>query len=227
MSQEKIENRVVLPDTDDMIATLANQGLPREGVAMVLDHATALDFVRNNVVGKALTPELVTEVNHLVMKHADQGIEWRRVEWRASGLDETHVFRRSTVHVHGSPVVHPYPHEVPVAMDKLIQIYEDAKKAGADPLVAGILFHFCFLYVHPFRDGNGQTARLLLAVMLHDAALFGCIIRETNRPLYMSFFDEFYDHGSVDALYTYFFWHCRVHTSMIIGYHSLPSVSPQ
>ena len=186
------------------------------GVAMVMDHAIALDFVKNSVVGKPLTPALIAKVNQLVMRHSDQG-----VEWRASGLDDGHIFRRSTVHVRGSPVVHPYPHEVPVVMDRLIQTFEEAKSAGADPVAAAILFHFCFLHVHPFRDGNGRTSRLLLAAMLHDAGLFGCVIREEDRSMYMSFFDDFYDHGCVDTLYTFFLERCRAHTSMIIKNRTL------
>jgi Fic family protein len=215
MSEEKTDHSVITQGADDLIAVLVDEGLPRKGVVMVVDHATALDFVRKNVVGKPLTTKLIGEVNELAMQHADDG-----PEWCATGLDDDHIFRRSTIHVRGSPVVHPYPHELPAVVDKLIQTFESAKEAEVDPVAAAILFHFCFLYVHPFKDGNGRTSRLLLNAMLHDAGLFGCVIREQDRPLYMSFFADFFDDGSADALHTFFLQRCYEHTSMILDYHS-------
>ena len=41
-----------------------------------------------------------------------------------------------------------------------------------NPIIKAIVFHFYFVYVHPFCDGNGRTSRLLLNKLLIDSGLY-------------------------------------------------------
>jgi Fic family protein len=60
----------------------------------------------------------------------------------------------------------PEASDVPRLMKELINGVSWAEKTGAPvPLVAG-LFHYQFVTIHPYHDGNGRTARLLATFIL-------------------------------------------------------------
>ncbi len=58
------------------------------------------------------------------------------------------------------------PHSmVPTLMDNLFHWMNEVKK-DVNPLILSSIFHYEFLFIHPFSDGNGRTARLWQTVIL-------------------------------------------------------------
>jgi len=49
-----------------------------------------------------------------------------------------------------------------------------------------VLGHFIFVYIHPYSDGNGRTARFLMNVMMAAAGLPWMVIRLEHRDAYMA-----------------------------------------
>ena len=75
-------------------------------------------------------------------------------------------FRTIPVYVTGREGVVYTPPEaaaVPAMMDDLIAFIADSE---LHPLLKACIAHFYFVYVHPFTDGNGRTARALSYMML-------------------------------------------------------------
>ena len=56
----------------------------------------------------------------------------------------------------------------PQAMEDLVTLYRAATEEGIDPLLTVPLAILDFLCIHPFRDGNGRTARLLTLLLLYQ-----------------------------------------------------------
>ena len=88
----------------------------------------------------------------------------------SSMLCETHdravggrVFRKGSLCAGRHDHVFPEPEEVP---DLLGQLFERLRRPDMHPVVAATLAHLDLLTIHPFRDGNGRTARLLASVLL-------------------------------------------------------------
>ena len=50
-------------------------------------------------------------------------------------------------------------------MNSLISFY-DLNKNHIHPLILGSIFHFLFVSIHPFKDGNGRAARLIHSFIL-------------------------------------------------------------
>lgn len=50
---------------------------------------------------------------------------------------------------------------VPKMMDSLVWFINE-KTDGIHPIIKSIIIHYYFVYVHPFFDGNGRTARALM-----------------------------------------------------------------
>lgn len=58
------------------------------------------------------------------------------------------------------------PHSmVPTLMDNLFNWMNEVKE-NVNPLILSSIFHYEFLFIHPFSDGNGRTARLWQTAIL-------------------------------------------------------------
>lgn len=80
-------------------------------------------------------------------------------------LDEPGQFRRGAVSIRGSQLVPPPAREVPGLMAAWVG-WLDGEGLAYEPVTRAVIAHHGFLAVHPFLDGNGRTARLLLNLML-------------------------------------------------------------
>lgn len=59
------------------------------------------------------------------------------------------------------------PEETPSLMYDLIQWYNEEEKAGnLSPVELAALFHYRYIRIHPFEDGNGRIARLIVNFIL-------------------------------------------------------------
>ncbi len=59
----------------------------------------------------------------------------------------------------------PPPHLVPDQMDSLFRWMREAS-ATVHPLILSSVFHYEFVFIHPFSDGNGRMARLWQTALL-------------------------------------------------------------
>lgn len=80
------------------------------------------------------------------------------------------------------------PEETPAEMDKLIQWLRSEMEKGDDealhPVALAALFHYKFIRVHPFDDGNGRLARILMNMLLMRAGYPPSIIKADKKELY-------------------------------------------
>ena len=88
--------------------------------------------------------------------------------WSACGASDETVegFRTVPVYVTGREgIVYTPPDaaQVPALVDDLLAFITDSE---LHPLLKACIAHFYFVYVHPFTDGNGRTARALSYMML-------------------------------------------------------------
>lgn len=65
------------------------------------------------------------------------------------------------------------PHRmVPELMDNLFRWMNEVKE-NVNPLILSSIFHYEFVFIHPFSDGNGRTSRLWqTAILAHWKELF-------------------------------------------------------
>ncbi|MEI8347612.1 MAG: Fic family protein, partial [Pseudomonadota bacterium] len=65
-------------------------------------------------------------------------------------------------------------------MDKFFELLD----AETSPKAQAILGHFILVYIHPFSDGNGRTARLLMNLILMRAGYPPAVILTVDRKKY-------------------------------------------
>lgn len=84
-----------------------------------------------------------------------------------SGIDPAHAgrYREGQVFITGTEYVPPMAEEVPVQMAALMEEL-NRKKDTLHPVVLAAYAHRRLVDIHPFQDGNGRTARLLMNLIL-------------------------------------------------------------
>ncbi len=78
------------------------------------------------------------------------------------------------------------PEETPARMGDLMAWYRQVLAEGAlHPLLIAATFHFRFVAIHPFDDGNGRMARLLMNLILMQAGYVPVIINTNSKGEYL------------------------------------------
>ena len=101
------------------------------------------------------------------------------------------AYRRRQVYISGSNFLPPSPERVPAAMQafghwmKETSVHWESGPMDAFGLVAASVAHTWFVSNHPFIDGNGRTARLLMNLTLTRYGFPIAVITIDDRPRYM------------------------------------------
>ena len=104
-----------------------------------------------------------------------------------AGYRNAPVYIRNAAHV-------PPPHEaVREMMPALFELLADEPSAA----VRAVLGHFCFVFIHPYMDGNGRIGRFLMNAMLASGGYPWTIIRVDWRDRYIAALDAAGTRGDV------------------------------
>ena len=72
------------------------------------------------------------------------------------------------------------------AVRDLMPAFFDLLEAEIEPAARVVLGHFLFVYIHPYRDGNGRIARFLMNTMMAAGGYPWTIIPVEERGAYMA-----------------------------------------
>ncbi len=136
------------------------------------NHARALDLVHSLIKKKVsqVTPQDVFAIHDMILK----------------GLDDENAghYRSIPVRISGSTVVMPNPRKVPDLMDEFHAWL--ISKHALHPVAFAGEAHYRLVTIHPFVDGNGRTARLLMNLLLLIQGYPPAIIRKRDQFAYLA-----------------------------------------
>lgn len=92
----------------------------------------------------------------------------------------------SVITRYGNRFEYASPEETPSLMADLVDWYNDAEQSGKyTPVELAALFHYRYIRIHPFEDGNGRIARLMVNYILarHDWPMI--VVRSRNKQKYI------------------------------------------
>lgn len=165
-----------------------NQGLTIKGKPFkdhleAKGHTEALEYL-HDMTGKdtpdMLSERVIRELNKIVMRTIDQ-------EWAGR-------YRNSNVIIGGAAHTPPEAFEVPRLMQELVS-WANSDGRKLHPVELAAVFHHRFVHIHPFFDGNGRTARLVMNVVLLRAGFPLVVILKNDRRRYYRLLAEA-DHGN-------------------------------
>ena len=114
----------------------------------IINHKDAIEYLENLITEKKdLTEWTLKNIHQLILKEIDD--------------DNAGKYRNENVTISGARHIPPNYMVVSELIQKLIAEYE---KEWNDyhPVIKACLLHGEFVKIHPFIDGNGRTARLIL-----------------------------------------------------------------
>lgn len=82
------------------------------------------------------------------------------------------------------------PDQVPQEMADLLDWYRAREDEGEHPLITAATFHYRFVRIHPFDDGNGRMARLLMNMILMNHGYTVAIVQRHKRNEYLQRLEE-------------------------------------
>jgi Fic family protein len=165
-------------------------GKPFRDYLDIKGHHEAIGYLEELVRGgEVLTEALLRELHRVLLVEAydvdavtpDGRPTRRRIALGQYKTAPNHV-RTTTGEIH----FYASPQETPAMMGDLMAWYRKENEAGElHPLVLAATFHYRFVAIHPFDDGNGRMARLLANLILMQHHFVPAIVPIEARGDYL------------------------------------------
>lgn len=134
-----------------------------------INHKDAIIFVEELASHKTeITERNIKEIHSLVLKQIDS---------QYAGC-----YRDMQVRISGSSHTPPEAIHVPQQMEQFVQ--KRLLQPEGHPVAQAALAHFELVSIHPFVDGNGRTARLLMNLILLKNGYVPAVILKNDRKKY-------------------------------------------
>lgn len=92
----------------------------------------------------------------------------------------------SVITRYGDRFEYASPEETPALMTDLVDWYNQAEIEGKlSPIDLAILFHYRYIRIHPFEDGNGRIARLMVNYILSRHGYPMIVVRSRLKQAYL------------------------------------------
>ena len=141
----------------------------------MLDHFEAFEYMMQNTQ-HPIDEELLKEINRRVTRHT---LSYHAPEAIAGEYTTTDMTAGDTVFGNHKELIARVP--------KLLESTEEAiVAANVHPMILAARFHGFYEYLHPFRDGNGRTGRLVSNYILLRMGHPLLIIPSENRKEYIA-----------------------------------------
>ena len=92
----------------------------------------------------------------------------------------------SVITRYGDRFEYASPEETPALMNDLVAWYNEAEQSGEyTPIQLAALFHYRYIRIHPFEDGNGRIARLMVNYILSRHNYPMIVVRSRKKQNYL------------------------------------------
>lgn len=108
-------------------------------------------------------------------------------------------YRNSQVYIRNSFHVPPPKEAIMDAMETFFRFLQEEEEAS----VRAVLGHYIFVYIHPYMDGNGRTARFILNTMLASGGYPWTIVQVKNRKQYIDALETAHTKGDINDFTRY------------------------
>ena len=93
----------------------------------------------------------------------------------------------SVMTVTGERFEYASPEETPALMNDLVGWYNDEERSGVmSPIELASVFHYRYIRIHPFEDGNGRIARLLVNYILTRHGFPMIVVKSKDKENYLT-----------------------------------------
>jgi len=140
------------------------------------NHPDTIDYVEKLAQkGDIIKQDNILKVHELLMR----------------GIDDQNAgkYRTGQVRIAGATFMPPPAKEIQSMISELLQTLSQ-NPDELRPIELAAFFHHKLVYIHPFLDGNGRTARLLMNVILMKSGYPFTALLKVDRPKYLRALSE-------------------------------------
>lgn len=147
-------NTLTLQETELVV----NKGVTIAGKSMrehleAINHSEAIDYIKDFAKsGIGISERTIKEIHALVLHGIDRENAGR--------------YRNVPVMISGNTHMPPQPHLLDKLMEDFMLRFGEMEQAHKHPVLTAAYLHDELVRIHPFIDGNGRTARLLMNLYL-------------------------------------------------------------
>ncbi|MFP5439252.1 MAG: Fic family protein [Bacteroidia bacterium] len=183
------------------------QGKPLKDHFEVTGHNEAIEWVTERVKGDyPLTQNFIRELHTLLLKEPYEVDAITPDGKPTKKLIKVGTYKSSPNHVQtktGEIFYFATPEETPAKMADLLDWYTERVEAhDLNPILLAAEFHYKFISIHPFDDGNGRTARIIMNFILMKFGYPPVIIKTEDRANYFAAL-QLADSGQIEAFVDY------------------------
>lgn len=185
---------------------LTSEGRPLKDYLEARNHAEAIDGLHDIIEKKRdLTEGLIKEFHAVLLKGVEfteaMGSSGQRIKKPVSPgqykIRPNHVLTLiGKIHYYVDPL------HVKDEMEKLLHWYHH-ESPPLHPVARSAIFHYRFVNIHPFDDGNGRLARILMNLILMQEGYPPCIIQTRHRRRYLECLEKADTEGDTTPFVTF------------------------
>lgn len=171
-------------------------------------HDTAVKLIRELAEDKErdLSERFVRELNKIILVRP----YWKDAITIDGGSTKKEIVPgdykstpNSVRQVNGEIFHYASPTDTPIKMAELMDFYKTHMvSTETNPLWLAAMFHYKFVLIHPFDDGNGRLARLLMNFVLLKKGFPPVIIKDSDKKNYLFSLNKA-DTGDLEAFVMY------------------------
>ncbi len=172
---------------------VVEEGLTVRGKSLIehqeaINHAEAFDYIQTliNKKRQKATERDVRDIHSIILNKIDDTNKGR--------------YRNIAVRLRGSETILPNPLKVPDLMEEFIKWLQSNNPDHSVKIA--IDAHFKLVSIHPFVDGNGRTARLLMNLLLMQTGYPPAIVRKEDRSVYINSLEKGQTKNDLTDYYT-------------------------
>jgi len=141
-----------------------------------INHFKGIEFLKSIVNKKEeISEKIIKKMHKIILSTIDD--------------EEAGNYRRTNVRIVGANHIPPQSMKIPRLMEEFINwYYENERKLDKSQMAAEL--HYRFVMIHPFIDGNGRVARLLMNLYLMRNGYPPAIILKIDRKKYYRVLNE-------------------------------------
>lgn len=184
---------------------LTVEGKPLKDFLEARNHHEAIKFLHEVIQSeRPISEGLIKEINALLLSGVDHTPAVNQFNQPVQKPATSGQYKKLPNHVQlADGTLHKYvdPIHVPAEMGKLIQ-WTNQNLETAHPVITSAFAHYNFVRIHPFDDGNGRGARILMNLILIKKGFPPAVIKNEDRRVYLNMLAQA-DKGNLEPFVTF------------------------
>ena len=155
-------------------------------------HNVCLKMIRTEAgeKDKPLTETFIRQLHHTLLRE-----DYTMYRQQTDGTATSYVIHAGVYKTRPNSVItstgerfeYASPEETPALMTDLVSWYNEEEQRGSmSPIELASVFHYRYIRIHPFEDGNGRIARLLVNYILTRHGYPMVVVKSNDKSNYLT-----------------------------------------